>query len=519
MQTPRSSDQSIPTRRAIAQRILASFGVTVLAFGLTVGWSVFSQRRGAEDSEELAKGFVPVALKLAELRAAQAALATLVDGIPEERSPTSMRILLETLETERRALLVETRRTMTEDLMIHGRADARELAVRLAGEIDSISHLISQDSRLFEQVFLALAAGERETVVSTVRTLGAVELEGMSRLRSVAERIAHQTEDLSQAASRRERSAIGALIGLLLVTLLVAAIVFGHVKKVLAPLSRVTERAKAVAAGDLTPQTALATNDELGELSASFERMVSAVSRAQSLALSNERLAAIGKMAAHVTHEIRNPLSALGLNIELLEEELANANVRGEAASLLVSIRREVERLEQLSEEYLRVARLPSPSMEADRVADVVGEVVEFSRPEIERAGCTIRFRAGDVSPAMFDESQLRQALLNLIRNARESMPDGGAIDVSVLAEGMSVVIEVADRGGGIPDEIRPRVVDPFFSTKGEGTGLGLAITRHIVEAHGGNVTCVSREGGGTRFRITLPIAPARSSMKLVAAS
>jgi two-component system NtrC family sensor kinase len=97
------------------------------------------------------------------------------------------------------------------------------------------------------------------------------------------------------------------------------------------------------------------------------------------------------------------------------------------------------------------------------------------------------------------------------LRNAREAMPQGGPIEVRVAAEGMSVVIDVNDRGGGVPEEIRARVFTPFFSTKGEGTGLGLAITKHIVEAHGGTVTCEPREHGGTTFRIALPIAPAKS--------
>jgi signal transduction histidine kinase len=136
---------------------------------------------------------------------------------------------------------------------------------------------------------------------------------------------------------------------------------------------------------------------------------------------------------------------------------------------------------------------------------------VVFARPEIELAGCKVVLDVESaLPPAMFDEAQLRQALLNLLRNAREAMPSGGSIDVRVAAEGMSVVVEVADRGGGIPEPIRARVFDPFFSTKGEGTGLGLAITRHIVEAHGGTVTCDPREGGGTVFRIALPIAPSK---------
>src|SRR5205085_4654790 len=157
--------------------------------------------------------------------------------------------------------------------------------------------------------------------------------------------------------------------------------------------------------------------------------------------------------------------------------------------------------------------RLPSPRMEAEDVAALVRDVAAFTKKEMERAGCVVQVSVGEkVPPALFDESQLRQALLNLLRNAREAMPKGGPIDVDVRAEGMSVIVSVDDRGGGIPEDIRARVFDPFFSTKGEGTGLGLAITRHIVEAHGGSVTCHAREGGGTSFRIALPIAPARAS-------
>jgi signal transduction histidine kinase len=151
--------------------------------------------------------------------------------------------------------------------------------------------------------------------------------------------------------------------------------------------------------------------------------------------------------------------------------------------------------------------------MEAEDIATTVKAVVEFARPEIERAGCSVKVSVDDdLPPALFDEAQIRQALVNLLRNAREAMAAGGPIDVRVLADGMSVAIDVEDRGGGIPDEIRARVFDPFFSTKGEGTGLGLAITRQIVEAHGGTISCQARDGGGTRLRITLPIAPSRAS-------
>jgi two-component system NtrC family sensor kinase len=513
MSVSTSSVPPPPPRKTVARRVLASFAVTLIAFAITVGWSVVTQRRAAEDSEELTKGYVPVALKLGQLRATQATLSTLVDGIPDERNPLSTKIVLETLTSARRVRLVETRAAMVEGLAGVGSPATQQLAVSLVQGLDAADSALGDDRGVFDRLFSAINEGDKDTVNRELVTLGALEHDADKRLHGLADRVSSSMDALSAAAHAREVRAVYALLALSLLTLGVGIAVSIHTRRLLAPLARVTERAQAVARGDLTPHSVEPTDDEIGELASAFERMVSAVARAQSRALSNERLAAIGKMAAHVTHEIRNPLSSIGLNIELLEEELGNEGARGEARTLLQAITREVERLEHLSEEYLRVARLPSPRMEAEDIATAVREIATFARPEIERAGCTLALHvASALPPALFDEAQIRQALLNLLRNAREAMADGGPIDVHVEAEGMSVVVSVDDRGGGIPDDIRPRVFDPFFSTKGEGTGLGLAITRQIVEAHGGTVTCEARDGGGTRFRIALPIAPARAS-------
>jgi signal transduction histidine kinase len=500
--------------------VLASFAITVVAFAATLGWGIVAQRRAADDSLELARGYVPVAMRLAQLRAAQTTLSTLVDGIPDEREPGSTRTLLETLAAARHLMFVETRSALRDTLPSVGSRATRVLARDLAGELDAIEALLDGDRALLERLFAAIAGGDRDGINRTIVSLGALEHDADRRLRVLAGRVGASIDELSSEARDRELRSIWALAVLAALTLAVGLLVSFHVRRLLAPLARVTERAQAVARGDLTARPVEAGEDEIGQLEAAFEKMVSGVSRAQALALSNERLAAIGKMAAHVTHEIRNPLSAMGLNVEMLEEELAHVRDDGddqpgrsaEVRALLAAIQREVRRLEHLSEEYLRVARLPQPRMEADDVAAAVREIVAFARPEIENAECTVALRVDmDLPAARFDEAQLRQALLNLLRNAREAMPGGGPIDVRVAAEGMSVVVDVEDRGGGIPEEIRPRVFDPFFSTKGEGTGLGLAITRHIVVAHGGSVTCEPREGGGTRFRIALPIAPAKS--------
>lgn len=513
MSAPRVS--TVSPRSTIARRVLVSFAITVVAFAVTLGWGIVAQRRAAEDSVELGRGYVPVAMRLAQLRAAQTTLSTLIDGIPDEREPGSTRVLLETMAGARRTMFAETRAALTQTLSLVGSPATRALAYEMASELDAVESELESDRPLFDRLFSTIASADRDGINRTIVALGAVEHDADRRLRLLAGRLSASIDATSIAARDRELRSIGGLAVLAALTLAVGLVVSLHVRRLLAPLARVTERAQAVARGDLTSREVQPSDDEIGQLEVAFEKMVDGLSRAQSLALSNERLAAIGKMAAHVTHEIRNPLSAMGLNVEMLEEEIAQgaAARRAEVGNLLAAIKREVQRLEQLSEEYLRVARLPQPRMEAEDVAAVLREVVEFARREIETAGCTVVLHvATGVPPSLFDEAQLRQALLNLLRNAREAMPEGGPIDVRVSAEGMSVVVDVDDRGGGVPEEIRARVFDPFFSTKGEGTGLGLAITRHIVESHGGTLTCEPRGGGGTRFRIALPIAPAKST-------
>ena len=507
----------IKPRSTIARRVLASFAITVVAFAVTLGLGIVAQRRAADDSVELGRGYVPVAMRLAQLRAAQTTLSTLVDGIPDEREPGSTRVLLETLVGARRTMFTETRATLGQALPTVGSDETRVLARQLETELDAIESVLEADRLLFERLFAAIANGDRDGINRTILSLGAVEHDADRRLRLMAARLSASIDELSTAARNRETRSIWALAALAALTLAVGILVSLHVRRLLAPLARVTSRSRAVARGDLTSREVVPSDDEIGQLEAAFETMVSGLSSAQALALSNERLAAIGKMAAHVTHEIRNPLSAMGLNVEMLEDELAHDSGAGraEVKNLLKAIQREVQRLEHLSEEYLRVARLPQPRMEADDLANAVREIVEFATPEIENAGCKVFLRVPASLPAaLFDEAQLRQALLNLLRNAREAMPSGGPIEVRVSAEGMSVVVDVDDQGIGVPEEIRARVFDPFFSTKGEGTGLGLAITRHIVEAHGGTVTCESRALGGTRFRIALPIAPSKSLHK-----
>ena len=222
--------------------------------------------------------------------------------------------------------------------------------------------------------------------------------------------------------------------------------------------------------------------------------------------IQTERLAAIGRMAAHVTHEVRNPLSSIGLNVEMLEDEIDGGN--GEARALLKAIQKEIDRLSGLTDEYLRLARLPAPSLEVDDVGDALASVLAFVRREMEATGVDlVDDREPDLPPVAFDEAQIRQALLNLLRNARESQPIDPWIRVAARADSGGVRIDVEDRGEGIEESARARIFDLFFTTKERGSGLGLPLTQQIVAAHGGRIECEAREEGGTRFSIWLPAA------------
>ena len=221
----------------------------------------------------------------------------------------------------------------------------------------------------------------------------------------------------------------------------------------------------------------------------------------------SERLAAIGRMAAHVTHEVRNPLSSIGLNVELLEEEIGSHGT--EARALIRAITREIDRLTALTEEYLRLARLPTPQLEPEDVGELVDEVGRFVAREFETQNVTLCVEVESNLPLVAaDEAQIRQALLNLLRNARESMPDGGEVRMWARRERDGMTIGIEDEGEGIDEATKSRIFDLFYSTKERGTGLGLPLTDQIVSAHGGTIECVDSGRGGTRFVMWLPAAP-----------
>ncbi len=219
----------------------------------------------------------------------------------------------------------------------------------------------------------------------------------------------------------------------------------------------------------------------------------------------NEELAALGSLAANLAHEIRNPLNALSINLELLQEDLDN---RGTPADTVGQARREVGRLSRLVNEFLVYARPAPPVLEQIACRDLLGDAAALLAPVCERFGVELVVGESTVE-ARGDRGQLGQVLTNLALNSIQAM-DGcpvRRVELRAYQEDGSTILEVSDTGPGIPREELARVREAFFTRRKGGTGLGLAIADRIVAAHGGTLRLANREVGGLVAQVVLPDA------------
>jgi signal transduction histidine kinase len=326
---------------------------------------------------------------------------------------------------------------------------------------------------------------------------------GLNRMRRP---LRGESAQIAQRLAEDEENALKIALLLGVMGLVVAALAAGLMWRTLRPLKVLRLRAREVAGGEYARSTGVRSQDEIGELAREFDAMAAALEERELRLIRSERLATVGKMAAQITHEVRNPLASIGLYVELLGDELADGP---EARRLITSIISEVDRLTEITETYLRFARLPRPKLDREDLAAIAASVVEQSRAELAQAQIALGAELGGAPVEVAaDESQLRQALLNLIRNAREAMSAGGRLTIRLAgrADGMAE-LTISDTGSGIAAEHLSKIFDPFFSTKARGTGLGLALVQQIAVEHGGRIEVESQPGSGTTFRLVLPLA------------
>jgi signal transduction histidine kinase len=220
----------------------------------------------------------------------------------------------------------------------------------------------------------------------------------------------------------------------------------------------------------------------------------------------------IARLAGGLAHEIKNPLSTIRLNMELLAEDLGEPHsAPGRRALKRVEIvRRECQRLQSLLDDFLNFAKVRRLHLEPTDLNHQIDDVLDFFAPEAKDAGVEIvRYFDRELPRVMIDREAFRQALLNLIINAKQAMPDGGQLVVRTASQGDTVALYLIDTGCGMDDRTASRMFEAFFSTKPGGSGLGLPTTQKIIDGHRGRISVQSEVGRGTKFTIELPV-PAR---------
>jgi two-component system, NtrC family, sensor kinase len=478
-----------------------------VTFGIVAGVTVNNQTVVEKHVSQVRRAYVPLALVSKDLaRRAEDLKSYLHEAVVKEPSIHTVDVNLQYARERRDKALTAMQRTLA-DLA------GTDVDPRIQREVDHLQASAEALAPLYERLRGLFARGEALDSDAVNAALAPIR-DGERRWWNQATQLAAGLEtNVRRHLNRLEDNEIKSrritiYSGLTAVVLGLLITVWTVIT--LRPLRRLRDAARRVASGDYGSRIEEKGPAEVADLAREFNSMARAVDERERELVRSERLAAIGKMAAMITHEVRNPLSSIGLNTELLDDELGDASE--EARKLCRAIHREVDRLTAITEEYLAFARLPKPKIAPEAVNPMVGALAAFVRGDLAARNVTLEVELGDPDPiALADAAQLRQCLLNLVRNATDAVAVKGAGTVTLRTRRMGdrIAIEVEDDGVGIAPEVLPRLFDPFFSTKEGGSGLGLALTQQIVKDHGGDLAVHSEPGRGTTFTVSLPAKPA----------
>jgi signal transduction histidine kinase len=231
---------------------------------------------------------------------------------------------------------------------------------------------------------------------------------------------------------------------------------------------------------------------------------------ADDIAVLSEQYAELAELAGGFIHEIKNHLSTLGINLELLAEDFQEPQSQRERRALtrIQRLQNECQHLVDVSNDFLRFARVKDLALEPADLVKIIEEMVDFFEPTARAANIEIKcYLPADLPHLKLDREMFKQALLNLMLNAEQAMPGGGELTIQAAAGPDEVHLSLIDTGKGMTPQVLAKVFQPFFSTRKGGTGLGLPTTRKIIEAHNARIEALSEPGRGTKFTIYLPVA------------
>jgi signal transduction histidine kinase len=219
-----------------------------------------------------------------------------------------------------------------------------------------------------------------------------------------------------------------------------------------------------------------------------------------------DRMAAISRISSGVAHEVKNPLNAMLLHVEVARAKLAHGDT--DVGQQMEIIAREILRLDRVVRTFLDFTRPVELKLQTISMRDLVEEIVDLARPQASAAGIGVAVREEvEGVEVRVDRDLFKQAVLNIVVNGMQAMPDGGELRFEATAGKHGAELRVADTGLGIPEELREKIFRLYFSTKKEGSGIGLAMTYRIIQLHDGTIDFTSEPGKGTTFLIRLPIA------------
>jgi signal transduction histidine kinase len=522
--------------RTLSARILLGFVALTITFGVFVVTIVVNLREVEDEASVVFRGYVPLAMTSSDLAQRQDDLRLYLDqGILDANRPGEVTSTITFLRSKRDLALKEIVKTVDSlgGLVNTDGQAASEVSKQFpvsAQMVNEIKQGVADVTPLYAMLTAApplrlpkaLNVPNKsdpgwQAAYDALDPSYKAAYDTLQRLRDAERATSIPIANFRDNWKRRmtltkdwladnERTILMRAIYLGIAAVVLGFVITGWVAVTLRPLARLREGARRIAAGDYGKRVSETGPTEIADLAREFNSMGRAVQEREEEKLRAARLAMVGKMAAQIAHEVRNPLSSISLNTELLGDELGED--AGEARELCSKIHAEVNRLTEVTEAYLGL-RGGQPKLARESLNAIIDDLVGFVRNDLATRHVELSTSLDPEDPTGYiDANQIRQCLINLVRNAADAVSanGGGSVVLRTRGDRSHVEIAVEDDGVGIANEVLPRLFDPFFSTKKGGSGLGLALTQQIIRDHGGEIRVASRVGRGTTFTLSVPV-------------